>query len=129
MRCSSSFASEKRIRQTRAPVGGVFALVALLALVAGCDRRTRAPASGGTALHITVADEDLDADVFVDGNYVGQVGDIQGTAAGPMLLVPGKHRLEVRKDGHFPFQRTIEVDADAPPPALDVQAELLTDPR
>lgn len=100
-----------------------------LGVLTACEGRTRHPSQGGTALHITIAEGDVDADVFIDGNYVGQVAEIQGTAAGPMLLAPGKHRLEVRKDGRFPFQRTIEVDPGHPPPALDVHAELLTDPR
>lgn len=98
--------------------------------LAGCDGRgTRSPEALGTALRIDVAAEDADADVFIDGNYVGQVSEIQGTAAGPMRLAPGVHRLEVRKDGRFPFQRTLEIDPKSPPAKLDVTVELLEDPR
>ncbi len=81
----------------------------------------------GSALKILTEEADQDADVFVDGQYVGTVGEIQGTPAGDVLLAPGVHRVEVRKSGRYPVQRTVEV-ADDPPPTTEVQAELLEEP-
>lgn len=76
-------------------------------------------------LEIVVADAaDADADVWVDGQYIGQVAEVSGR----LELAPGKHRVEVRKPGHFPVQRTVEV-ARKPAPTLRVEAELLSDPR
>ena len=50
---------------------------------------------------------DLDAEVFVDGNYVGQVKALRVPETGSILLAPGVHRVEVRKPGRFPVQRTV----------------------
>lgn len=84
------------------------------------------PAPGrGATLQVVTAAPDADADVWVDGNYIGRVGDL-GRAAAPIALAPGKHRVEVRKPGRFPVQRTIEVDGSAP--TIRVDAELLEDP-
>jgi len=105
------------------------AVAAAMPIYAGCDQRTRAPGDRGTALVIDIADEDADADVFIDGNYVGQVSEVQGTKAGSMRLAPGVHRFEVRKDGRFPFQHTLEIDTKKPPASVQVDVQLLEDPR
>jgi len=74
-------------------------------------------------LRIVAPEPDVDADVYIDGNYVGQVHAIP-TGVG---LAPGVHRLEVRKPGRFPVQRTVRVDKDTPAEVI-VEAELLEDP-
>jgi hypothetical protein len=85
------------------------------------------PQSGAT-LQLTVAPEDRDADVWVDGNYIGTVNDLQGRATGPLQLAPGAHRVEVRKTGRFPVQRTVNVVAGGPS-SVAIEAELLEDPQ
>ncbi|MEZ4382817.1 MAG: hypothetical protein R3A79_15895 [Nannocystaceae bacterium] len=103
-----------------------FALVAALCgtLVAGgCAARGQS-----TALLIHAPDEDRDAEVYVDGNYIGQVRALDQRATGPLLLAPGVHRVEVRKPGRFPVQRTVRVDGDTPAEIV-VDAELLEDPE
>jgi alkyl hydroperoxide reductase subunit AhpF len=80
------------------------------------------------ALQLTCVPDDRDADVWIDGNYVGTVGELQGRAAGPMKLAPGAHRVEVRKSGRFPVQRTVHVSATGPA-SVAVDAELLEDPQ
>lgn len=86
------------------------------------------PASAGTSLQIEVPEADRDADVFVDGHYVGQVGALGQEPVGPVMLAPGVHRVEVRKAGRFPVQRTVRVDGDTPA-QLVIEAELLEDPQ
>lgn len=76
---------------------------------------------------IDVPDVDLDAEVFVDGNYVGQVKALRVPETGPILLAPGIHRVEVRKPGRFPVQRTVTVDKGQRSSVV-VRAELLEDP-
>ena len=76
---------------------------------------------------IEVPDADLDAEVFVDGNYVGQVKALRVPETGPILLAPGVHRVEVRKPGRFPVQRTVTVEKTRRS-AVVVRAELLEDP-
>lgn len=101
-----------------------FALMTSLVALAACR-----PAPGtGAALSIEVPDEDADADVYVDGNYVGQVGSLTAAGAEPLVLAPGVHRLEVRKPGRFPVQRTIRVEGGPGAQPVVVQAELLEDP-
>ena len=74
---------------------------------------------------LTVSDEaDLDADVWVDGQYIGQVVAVSNR----LKLAPGVHRVEVRKPGHFPVQRTVRVERK-PAAKVSVEAELLGDPR
>jgi len=91
----------------------------VVSLVLGCR-----PAPGrGATLQISTVAADTDADVWIDGNYVGRVADLSPTA---VKLAPGKHRVEVRKPGRFPVQRTVEVDGSTPSIRLD--AELLEDP-
>lgn len=92
-----------------------------VALLAACRPQ---PGTGATLQIVTVA-ADADADVWVDGNYIGRVGDL-GANTGAIKLAPGKHRVEVRKPGRFPVQRTVEVDGSAP--SIRVDAELLEDP-
>ncbi len=95
--------------------------LAVLACLCACR-----PAPGrGATLQIATVAADADADVWVDGNYIGRVIDL-GKSTGAIKLAPGKHRVEVRKPGRFPVQRTIEVDGSAPTIRLD--AELLEDP-
>jgi hypothetical protein len=87
------------------------------------------PAPGtGAALSIEVPQADSDADVYVDGNYIGQVGSLTAAGTEPLVLAPGVHRLEVRKPGRFPVQRTIRVEGGPGAAPVVVQAELLEDP-
>ncbi len=99
------------------------ALALVLALVA-CR-----PQSGpGATLQITTAPEDGDADVFVDGNYIGRAADLARPDMPKPKLAPGSHRVEVRKAGRFPVQRTVKVVAGGPA-TITLAAELLEDPQ
>ncbi len=101
---------------------GIVACTGAVALAVGCA------AGGKTAeLVLHAPPEDHDAEVYVDGHYVGQVGAI--VRPGERLrLAPGVHRVEVRKPGRFPLQRTVEVER-RPPPQVDVMVRLPEDPR
>lgn len=81
----------------------------------------------GTRLEITAPAEDLDADVYIDGNYVGAIADLSSAGTQGILLAPGVHRLEIRKAGRFPVQRTVRVDETSEVRTI-VEAELLEDP-
>ncbi len=87
---------------------------------------TQAP--GSSALSIAIAEGDRDAELWVDGNYVGVIGEFEDPRVGAPLLAPGVHRVEVRKPGRFPVQKTVEIPSDAPERTV-VAAELLPDPR
>ena len=47
------------------------------------------------------------AQVFVDGQYVGTVGQFTPTSQ-PLGLTPGRHHIEIRAQGY----RTMDFDAD-----------------
>lgn len=117
---SSPFACSSRSSRRLACALGL--ALGLVLAPAGCKH-----ADAGTALRITVPQEDLDADLFVDGQYVGQVGAMGKEPVGPVTLAPGVHRVEVRKPGRFPVQRTVKVDGNTPPETV-IDAELLEDP-
>lgn len=82
----------------------------------------------GTTLAIHAPQADRDADVYVDGNYVGQVAGLTEAGGQGMKLAPGIHRLEIRKPGRFPVQKTLRVDKNTPK-VLKIEAELLEDPQ
>ena len=122
----SRFASSISARLRRAwKAGALSALVAGLLTLGACPKHKD---QTSTALVVLTEQADLDADVYIDGNYVGQVGELQNATTGPIRLAPGVHRVEVRKPGRFPVQRTVRVDK-RPPPETTVQAELLEDPQ
>lgn len=73
---------------------------------------------------LEIASDTTDADVWVDGQYIGQVAAVSGR----LKLAAGVHRVEIRKPGHFPVQRTVRVDKNGGG-AVVVEAELLADPR
>jgi len=59
--------------------------------------------TGGVSFAITPAT----AEVFVDGSYVGTVGQFTPTTQ-PLGLTPGRHRIEIRAQGY----RTLDFDVD-----------------
>lgn len=73
---------------------------------------------------LEIETETADADVWVDGEYIGQVAEVSGK----LRLAPGVHRVEIRKPGHFPVQRTVTVEKKAGG-SVTVEAEMLADPR
>jgi len=59
---------------------------------------------GGITLEITPPD----AQVFVDGQYVGQVADFDGTN-GPLNMTAGQHRIQVSAQGYEPMTMDVNV--------------------
>ena len=98
-------------------------VLALVVAIAACR-----PTGGGSVLRVTTVPADQDADVWVDGNYVGRVADLAREGAPKITLAPGSHRVEVRKTGRFPVQRTVRVVANGPA-EVTLSAELLEDPQ
>ena len=101
--------------------------LALALVLMACRGAAPGGPDNAAPLVVEVPDDDLDAEVFVDGNYVGQVKALRVPETGPILLAPGIHRVEVRKPGRFPVQRTVEVAKQSKTPVV-VRAELLEDP-
>jgi hypothetical protein len=101
---------------------GASVLVLSLALSQGCVHAKTGREVPSSLLQIS--SETTDADVWVDGQYIGQVAAVSGR----LKLAAGVHRVEVRKPGHFPVQRTVRVDKGGGGTVI-VEAELLADPR
>lgn len=103
--------------------------VCLFAWIFGSATACR-PAPGlGARLEVRAPQADADADVYVDGRYVGQISAIEASTAGALELAPGLHRVEIRKAGRFPVQRTVRVDETrAQDTRVVVEAELLENP-
>lgn len=97
-------------------------VVGLLAASHGCVHAQSGREAPSSLLEIT--SDTTDADVWVDGQYIGQVAAVSGR----LKLAAGVHRVEIRKPGHFPVQRTVRVDKQGGG-AVVVEAELLADPR
>jgi hypothetical protein len=94
----------------------------LLALSHGCVHAQTGREVPSSLLEIS--SDTADADVWVDGQYIGQVAAVSGR----LKLAAGVHRVEIRKPGHFPVQRTVRVDKQGGG-AVVVEAESLADPR
>lgn len=87
-----------------------------------------APKPGvGATLEIQAPAADQDADVFVDGNYIGQINALGAAGTTGLKLAPGVHRVEIRKHGRFPVQKTVSVKRGGEA-TIVVIAELLDDP-
>jgi len=65
-----------------------------------------APGAGYGGVRIAVGQRD--AEVFVDGHYMGVVDDFDGTFQ-QMNLEPGPHRVEVRRDGFQPVTVDVKI--------------------
>ncbi len=50
-----------------------------------------------------------DADLFVDGEYVGPVGDFTPYGE-PLTLTPGVHRIDVQREGFQPMSWDVTVE-------------------
>lgn len=77
----------------------------LLALLGACGPHK--PARSGVTPDdavFYVKSNVADASVFVDGRFIGPIGVLKGGIA----VVPGKHRIEVRRDDYF--SRYVELD-------------------
>jgi hypothetical protein len=61
---------------------------------------------GGASFDIQPAD----ANLFVDEQFVGVVGDF-GPSREPLTLAPGQHRIAVQKDGYRPMEWDVTVEA------------------
>lgn len=98
-------------------------ILAALVGLAAC----RPAATPRTQLTVVAPEADADADVYVDGTYVGRIGELEAAGTDGIVLAAGVHRVEIRKPGRFPVQRTVRVDA-ATPAQVVLEAELLEDP-
>jgi hypothetical protein len=78
--------------------------VVLVLLLAACGGARTAGDGGNTAL-VVVRCELQDATVWVDGQYVQEVGAMR---AG-VRMKPGVHRLEVRHDDHYSHYEELEL--------------------
>jgi len=63
-------------------------------------------AVGGLSFEITPSD----AEVWVDGAYVGTVGDFTPTTR-PLDLTPGRHHIEIRASGYRSMSFDVEISA------------------
>jgi hypothetical protein len=75
------------------------------ALLAACGGRQNTSAVSADDAIITFAANVRDANLFVDGKFIGPVGVLKGGIA----IEPGKHRFELRHEDYF--SAYIEVDA------------------
>jgi hypothetical protein len=63
------------------------------------------PIYGGVSFDI----QPSDADLFIDGEYVGTVGTF-GPAQEPLTMTPGAHRIAVQRDGYRPMEWDVTIE-------------------
>jgi hypothetical protein len=62
--------------------------------------------------------------VWIDGQYVGYLGELKGTNR--LRLLPGDHDILVRQAGYSDFSQTVVIE---PRMVVDIQVNLERDPR
>jgi len=80
------------------------AVAALLLAVAACGPKPRPNSVTPNDAVVYVKTNVTDAQVYVDGRFIGPVSIVRGGIA----LDPGKHRLELRREDYF--SRYAELD-------------------
>lgn len=98
-------------------------LVVLVLVAAGLN----ACAQAGSTLVVLTDPQHADADLFIDGQYLGVIQE-QGQQVAPVRLAPGTHRVELRKPGYFPYQRALRVPKKDAPAKIDLRADLYARP-
>lgn len=81
--------------------------IVILAIALGACGSRQGPGRGGVESDdaiMYVRANVRDANVFVDGRFVGPIGVLRGGIA----VEPGKHRVEVRREDYF--SRYVELD-------------------
>lgn len=100
----------------------------LLLGVGGGNFASGCSSVASSSLRIQIPEADKDAEVYVDGNYMGLVSALDSPETGLLELAPGTHRVEIRKPGRFPVQKTVVVQRK-PASETVVEGELLVDPQ
>jgi len=90
-------------------LGAVATMVAVLFLPARAPRlHAQDSQIMGEVLFNGDTQLDRDSGVWIDGNYVGYVKELKGKKK--VLLLPGKHHIDVRQKGYEDFVRDIVVE-------------------
>ncbi len=87
---------------------GAAGLLGAVALSAGCPgptARSTGPDANDAVVKLTA--DVAEAGLFVDGRYVGPVGEY----AGGVAIEPGVHRFELRHDDHFSWYAELTLTA------------------
>jgi len=80
----------------------LFALIFLFVLGCGLPQETRRGV--GTEGFLIILASPSDAEVFIDGERIGQAGQFE---TNPVELKSGTHRIEIRKAGFVPEAREV----------------------
>ena len=66
-----------------------------------------------------------DADLFIDGEYVGTVGTFK-PAGEPLTLTPGEHRIAIQRNGYRPMEWDVTIEPGQVIPYRGVMEKVLT---
>ena len=66
-----------------------------------------------------------DADLFIDGEYVGTVGTF-GPAGEPLTLTPGQHRIAIQRNGYRAMEWDVTIEPGQVIPYRGVMEKVLT---
>jgi hypothetical protein len=87
-----------------------------VAFVAGCLLGAGS-GCGPRRVPLQVTTLPADADVFVDDRFVGSVSQL----GGKLRVLPGRHRIEIRRDGYYRHYADLEVPATSDGARLEVK--------
>jgi len=90
----------------------ILAIISLSALISGCSSTPdvqQTSAVNGTGFIQIIADPD-DATVILDDVFLGKASDYSGKERA-IKLDSTKHKLELKKDGHYSYFREIVISS------------------
>lgn len=78
----------------------------------------------GELQFIAVTQADKHCGIWIDGQYVGYLGELKGDRQ--VVLLPGEHEIVARESGYRDFSKTVVVE---PGQEQDINVSLMRDPR
>lgn len=78
----------------------------------------------GELQFIAVTQADKHCGIWIDGQYVGYLGELKGDRQ--VVLLPGEHEIVARESGYRDFSKTVVVE---PGQEQDINISLMRDPR
>lgn len=78
----------------------------------------------GDLQFIAVTQADKHCGIWIDGQYVGYLGELKGDRQ--VALLPGEHEIVARESGYRDFSKTVVVE---PGQEQDINVSLMRDPR
>ena len=111
--------SDRNIQRARIPVSIIFSFLFVLCAGLHADNKVM-----GQVIFTPATKAEKSAGVWVDGQYVGFIGELKGDKK--ILLLPGDHEIIVRQSGYVDWSQKVTAQPGQP---ITLTVKLDKDPR